>query len=176
MVPEPLRPLAGNPNADEALFSTRWFAPEGEGRPTRALTAASNDPSPFGPHPLTAGTENVSSPWVVPLTRSPARIPFGLGVPSGSNITMSSIAFDTSVFAGGRTIGSWAEPMKQLGPRSTPGVWLTRWILMGSVTIGMPTEIPASKSKSVGTPADSTAARTVAAEVVTGAGSALPQH
>src|SRR5262245_3853416 len=65
--------------------------------------------------------------------------------------------------------------MKQLGPRSTPGVWLTRWILMGSVTIGMPTEIPASKLKSVGTPADSTVAMTVAGPAVTVAGSAMSE-
>src|SRR5262249_27276542 len=62
---------------------------------------------------------------------------------------------------------------KQLGPRSMPGVWLTRWILTGSVRIGAPTEIPASKSKSVGVPADTTVARTVTPPAVTGAGSAM---
>src|SRR5262249_3223116 len=70
------------------------------------------------------------------------------------------------------TIGSASEPMKQLGPRSTgaPGM-LTRWILIGSVRIGMPTEIPASKSKSVGVPADSTVAVTVTPPAVTSTGS-----
>jgi hypothetical protein len=82
------------------------------------------------------GTENELSPWVVPLTMSDANAPFGSIVPSASKFTKSSIAFDTSVFAGCKTIGFKSEPMKQLGPRSTPGVWLTRWILMGSVTIG----------------------------------------
>src|SRR5262245_60324455 len=173
MVPEPDRPLVGNPNADEASSSTRVLAPDGEGRPTTVLTTALNDPSPFGPHPVAAGTENVLSPWTVPLTMSDARMPFGLGVPSGSNCAISSIAFETSVFAGCRTIGSASEPMKQLGPRSTPGVWLTRWILTGSVRIGTPTEIPASKSKSDGTPADSTVAVTVTPPAVTVAGSAM---
>src|SRR5262245_16172467 len=173
MVPEPDRPLVGNPNADEASSKTRLLLPDGEGRPTTALTVASNVPSPFGPQPLTAGTENVLSPWVVPFTMSDARMPFGLGVPSGSNCPTSSIAFDTSVFAGCSTIGSMSEPMKQVGPRSTPAVWLTRWILTGSVTIGMPTEIPASKSKSVGVPAETTVARTVTPPAVTVAGSAM---
>src|SRR5262245_22704159 len=173
MVPEPDRPLVGNPNVDEAASSTRVLAPDGEGRPTTALTTLSNVPSPFGPHPLAAGTENELSPWTVPLTMSDARMPFGLGVPSGSNCSTSSIAFDRSVFAGCKTIGFASEPMKQLGPRSTPGVWLTRWILTGSVRIGMPSEIPASKSKSVGVPADTTVARTVAGPAVTVAGSAM---
>src|SRR4029077_7223313 len=158
MVPVPDRPLVGNPNADEASSRTRLLLPDGEGRPTTVFTVLSNDPSPLGPHPLTAGTENVLSPWVVPITMRDDSMPFGLIVPSGSNDTTSSIAFDVSVFAGCSTIGSMSEPMKHVGPRSMPAVWLTRWILMGSVTIGMPTEIPASKSKSVGTPADSTVA------------------
>jgi hypothetical protein len=58
------------------------------------------------------------------------------------------------VFAGCRTIGFRSVPMVQFGPRSTPGVWLTGTILMGRVPIGMPTEIPASRSKSVGVPAE----------------------
>src|SRR5262245_19188481 len=126
MVPEPDRPLVGNPNADEASSKTRLLLPAGEGSPTTALTVASNVPSPFGPQPLTAGTENVLSPWVVPLTTSAANAPFGLSVPSASNIWKSSMAFDTSVFAGCKTIGFRSEPMKQVGPRSTPAVWLTR--------------------------------------------------
>jgi hypothetical protein len=44
---------------------------------------------------------------------------------------------------------------------------------MGSVTIGMPTEIPASKSKSVGVPADWTVAMTVTPPAVTVTGSAM---
>src|SRR5262245_55512565 len=134
MVPEPDRPLVGNPNADEASSRTTLLLPDAEGRPTTALTVASNVPSPFGPQPLTAGTENVLSPWVVPFTMSDDSTPFGLIVPSGSNDTTSNIAFDVSVFAGCNTIGFRSEPMKQVGPRSTPAVWLTRCILMGSVT------------------------------------------
>src|SRR4029450_7965786 len=62
--------------------------------------------------------------------------------------------------------------MKQFGPRSPTGVWPTRWILIGSVMIGTPSEIPANKSKSVGVPADWTVAVTVTPPTVTVAGSA----
>src|SRR5262249_30741790 len=121
------------------------------------------------------GTENVLSPWVVPLTTSAANAPFGLMVPSASNIWKSSIAFDTSVFAGCSTIGFTSVPIEQFGPRSIPGVWLTSTILIGSVRIGIPTETPASKSKSVGVPADTTVARTVTPPAVTVAGSAMSE-
>ena len=60
--------------------------------------------------------------------------------------------------------------MVQFGPRSTPEVWLTGTILMGRVPIGMPTEIPASRSKSVGVPAETTVAVTVTPPAVTVAG------
>ena len=73
----------GSASDDEASSCTRWLAPDGDGRPTMALTAASSDPSPFGPHPLAPGTENVSSPWTAPATTIVNRGPFGLGVPSG---------------------------------------------------------------------------------------------
>src|SRR4030095_1308022 len=62
--------------------------------------------------------------------------------------------------------------MKQVGPRSPTGVWPTRWILIGSVMIGTPSEIPANKSRSVGVPADWTVAVTVTPPTVTVAGSA----
>jgi hypothetical protein len=48
----PVRTTFGTANDDEASSSTRWLAPDGEGRPTTALTTASSDPSPFGLHPV----------------------------------------------------------------------------------------------------------------------------
>src|SRR5262249_35442436 len=47
---------------DVASSSTRLLVPAGAGRPTTALTAASSEPSPFGPHPVTPGTANFLSP------------------------------------------------------------------------------------------------------------------
>src|SRR5262245_15599300 len=60
--------------------------------------------------------------------------------------------------------------MKQVGPRST--TWLVRWILMGIVMIGAPSEIPANRSKLDGTPADSTVATALTPPTLTSAGSA----
>src|SRR5215475_8217392 len=155
----------GSASDDEASSSTRLLVPDGEGRPTSELMIGSTPPQPCA-----TGTANVLSPWTVPLTTSAPSTPFGLGVPSGSNWVIESIAFERSVFAGCRTIGSCSEPMKQVGPKST-GVWLSRWILVGSVTIGTPTESPAIKSKSVGVPADSTVAVAVRPLMVTSTGS-----
>src|SRR5262249_24986011 len=68
----PVRVTAGSASAFEALSSTRWLVPDGAGRPTMALTAPAllRDPSPFGPQPVAPGTDNVSSPWMTPLTTS----------------------------------------------------------------------------------------------------------
>src|SRR5262245_6834613 len=169
----PDRPLAGSASNDEASFRTRWLAPDGEGRPTTALTRALSDPSPFGPQPDAPGTANVSSPCTIPVTWSDASGPLGSGVPPGSKKTIARLAPDRSVFSGCRTIGSCSEPMKQLGPRSTDGGTATRWILTGSVRIGTPTESPADRSKSDGAPADWRVAMAVCPETVTVTGSAM---
>src|SRR5215467_6258861 len=92
----PDRPLAGSASNDEALSRTRWFAPDGEGRPTTALTRLLSDPSPFGPQPDAPGTANVSSPCTIPVTWSDASVPFGLGVPPGSNCMIARLAPDRS--------------------------------------------------------------------------------
>src|SRR5262249_21275989 len=133
---------------------------------------ASSDPSPFGPHPLAAGTENVLSPWVTGATTMVNSGPFGLAVPFGSNDWPNGIACEMSVFAGCRTIGFASEPMKQLGPRSIGGI-PSRWILIGSVMIGTPVESPASRSKSDGSPADETVAKTAIPPAVTMTGSEM---
>src|SRR5262249_32998938 len=155
----------GSASDDEASSSTRLLEPDGEGRPTSESMIGSTPPQPCA-----TGTANVLSPWTVPLTTSFPSTPFGLIVPSASKNSIESIAFERSVFAGCRTIGSCSAPMKQVGPSST-GVWLTRWILLGSVTIGTPTESPAIKSKFVGVPADSTVAMAVRPLMVTSTGS-----
>src|SRR5262245_367163 len=160
----------GSASDDEASSSTRWLAPDGEGRPTSELMIGSTPPQPCA-----TGTANVLSPWTVPLTTRDASTPFGSIVPSASNKLIESIAFERSVFSGCRTIGSCSEPMKQVGPSST-GVWLSRWILVGSVTIGTPSESPAIKSKSVGVPADSTVAVAVRPLMVESAGSPASVH
>src|SRR5262249_25313447 len=168
----PVKVAFGSANAFEALFSTRGLDPAGEGRPTMVLTAASSDPSPFGPHPLAAGTENVLSPWVTGATTMVNSGPFGLAVPFGSNDWPNGIACEMSVFAGCRTIGFASEPMKQLGPRWIGGT-PSRWILIGSVMIGTPVESPASRSKSDGSPADETVAKTAIPPAVTMTGSEM---
>src|SRR5262245_41063705 len=104
---------------DVASSSTRLLVPAGAGRPTTALTAASSEPSPFGPHPVAPGTANVLSPCTAPLITIVANWPFGSGTPFASKFSALNDAFDRSVFAGIRRIGSTSEPMKQLGPRST---------------------------------------------------------
>src|SRR5262249_21208211 len=122
----------GSASDDEASSSTRMLEPDGEGRPTSESMIGSTPP-----HPYATGTANVLAAWPVPLTTSAPSTPFGLGGPSASKKLIASIALERWVFAGCRTIGSCSEPMKQVGPRST-GVWLSRWILVGSVTIGTP--------------------------------------
>ena len=65
------------------------WEPAGEGSPITALTAASSDPSPFGPHPVGRGY----CERAVALggdVRDDERVqagPLGLGVPSGSNVS-----------------------------------------------------------------------------------------
>src|SRR5262249_15954695 len=155
---------------DVASSSTRLLVPAGAGRPTTALTAASSDPSPFGPHPVAPGTANMLSPCTAPLITIVANGPFGSGTPFASKFSALNDAFVRSVFAGIRRIGSTSEPMKQLGPRSM--FWPTRWILHGMVMIGPPSSIPAMKLKFEGRRADWTEAVTVTPPAVTVAGSA----
>src|SRR5262249_22650778 len=124
----------GSASDDEASSSTRLLEPDGEGRPTSESMIGSTPP-----HPCATGTADVLSPGPVRLPRGAPSARLGLGVPPASKRLMGSIALEGWVFAGCRTIGSCSEPMKQVGPSST-GVWLTRWILVGSVTIGTPTE------------------------------------
>src|SRR5262245_2878299 len=142
----------GNPIADAASAKTRWLLPAGEGRPTTALTTASSDPSPFGPHPCAPGTANASSPWTPPVIKSDPSAPFKSGAPVGSKVKKPPmlIAFDRSVFEGLSRIGSWSEPMKQLGPSNG----FSRWILIGIVMIGTPVWIPANRLKFDGRHAD----------------------
>src|SRR5262249_20453226 len=166
----PFSPLSGNATADDASSSTRWLLPDGEGRPATALTVPSSES--FAPQPPAPGTANVSSPRIAPLTTIAPSGPFGSGVPPGSNCSIFAIAFDRSVFAGFRTIGFWSEPMKQFGPSGIP--WLSRWILIGTVMIGWPSEIPANRLKFDGVPADSTVAVTSPPRTATGSAMSAP--
>src|SRR5262245_49354651 len=77
----PVVPLGGITSADPASSRTRSLEPAGEGSPTTALTAASSDPSPFGPHPVAPGTVNVSSPCTAPVLTSVVSGPTRLGTP-----------------------------------------------------------------------------------------------
>src|SRR5262249_57933274 len=62
--------------------------------------------------------------------------------------------------------------MKQCGPSGIP--WLSRWILIGTVMIGWPSEIPANRLKFDGVPADSTVAVTSPPRTATGSAMSAP--
>src|SRR5262249_20586232 len=101
----PSWPATGTATADEASSSTRLLRPDGEGRWSVLLTRLSAAPSPFGPQPDAPGTANGLSPWTAPATKIAPIVPFGSGVPSGSNIMKLALAPARLVTSGIRTIG-----------------------------------------------------------------------